>query len=165
MNRLFKLQFLGPLALFVASVSCELSARFIAIVPTSETVWYLNLRVFGGFRRSNDALNGYVDIDGFQLFGIALPIFALACVGLTIRSKLPLALSTQFAAGYAAFLLMSWQSPGPLITQASLGAFPVPSGAGSFLLAGIMVACLTSCTISHILYLRAGRVRASTALH
>lgn len=157
MIRLFKLQFLGPLALLVATLSAELAALALERAPASATLWYLNLRVFGLFQRSHEALAGYTDFEGAQLFGIALPIFALACLGLITRSKLPLAVSTQFAAGYAAFLLMSWQSPVPAAKQASLGWIAVPSGEGFYLLAGILGATLLSCIISHILYLRGAR--------
>ncbi|MET4320368.1 hypothetical protein [Bradyrhizobium sp. RT5a] len=157
MIRLFKLQFLGPLALFAATLSAELAALALERAPSSATLWYLNLRVFGLFQRSHEALTGYTDLEGAQLFGIALPIFALACLGLITRSKLPLAVSTQFAAGYAAFLLMSWQSPVPAAKQASLGWIAVPSGEGFYLLAGILGATLLSCIISHFLYLHGAR--------
>ena len=157
MSRLFKLQFLGPLALFVATMSAELAALALERTPSSTTLWYLNLRVFGLFQRSHEALAGYTDLAGVQLFGIALPIFALACLGLMMRSKLPLAVSTQFAAGYAGFLLMSWQSPASAARQASLGWIAVPSGEGFYLLAGILSATLMSCIVSHLLYLRAPR--------
>jgi hypothetical protein len=153
MSRLFKLQFLGPLALFLAALSAELSAYALARIPTSETLWYLNLKVFGLFQRSHEALGSYIDVPGFQLYCIVIPIFVLACFGLVARSKLPLAISTQFAAGYAAFLLMAWQSPGPATAQASLRLIAVPSGEGFYMLAGILVACLSSCVISHLCYL------------
>ena len=157
MIRLFKLQFLGPLTLFVATLSAELAARALEYAPTSETFWYLNLRVFGLFQRSHAALGQYVDVDGFQLFGIALPIFALACVGLMVRSRLPLAMSTQFAVGYAAFLLTSWQTGSPT-AQASLTGFAVPTGEGFYMLWGILGACLVSCIVTHWIYLRSSRV-------
>jgi hypothetical protein len=157
MNRLFKLQFLGPLALFVATLSAELAARALDYAPSSELLWFINLRMFGIFQRSYAALSDYVAIDGFQLFGIALPIFALACVGLMVRSKLPLALSTHLSVGYAAFLVLSWQTHGAPTTQASLRAIAVPSGAGFYVLAGILGACLLSFALSHLLYFRAVR--------
>jgi hypothetical protein len=43
------------------------------------------------------------------LYAIALPIFALACLGLVARSRLPLAVATQLSAGYAMFLVLSWR--------------------------------------------------------
>lgn len=156
MSRLFKLQFLGPLALFLATLSSELAARALEFAPASPTLWYLNLKIFGLFQRSHEALSGYIDMSGFQLFGIALPIFALACIGLVMRSKLPLAVSTQLGVGYAAFLLLSWQSPASPTTQASLRMISVPTGEGLYVLTGILGACLISCVISHLLYLRTG---------
>lgn len=159
MSRLFKLQFVGPSALFAATLSSELAARALEQAPSSATLWYLNLRLFGLFQRSHEALCGYVDLEGVQLFGIALPIFALACAGLAMCSNLHLAVSTQFAAGYAGFLLMSWQSPAPPTTQAGLGWIAVPSGEGLYMLAAILGATLLSCVISHLRYLRPARVQ------
>src|SRR6266404_661981 len=154
MNRLFNLQFLGPLALFVATLSAELAARALDYAPGSEFLWFVNLRMFGIFQRSYSILSEFVAIDGFQLFGIALPIFVLACFGLAAKSKLPLALATHLSAAYAAFLLLSWQ-PGAATTQASLGGIAVPSGAGLYVLTGILGSCLLSFAISHLHYLRA----------
>jgi hypothetical protein len=162
MTRLFKLQFLGPLTLFVATLSAELAARALEYAPTSETVWYLNLRVFALFQRSHGALSQYVNIDGFQLFGVALPIFLLACIGLVVRSRLPLAISTQLAVGFAAFLLLSWQTQP--IAQASLTGFAVPTGAGFYMLTAILGACLMSCLITHWIFLRTSREPASGAV-
>ena len=153
MIRLIKLQFLGPLFLFVATLAAELAAYALSKMPTSETLWYLNLRVFNLFQRSNETLAGYVHLEGFQLFGIALPIFLLACMGLLTRSRLPLAVSTQFAVGYAVFLVSSWQTPADPTAQASLTVIAVPPGAGFVMLASILGACLLSGIITHVLYL------------
>ena len=146
--------------LFVATLSAELAARALAYAPSSETLWYLNLGVFDIFRRSNSVLSYYINIDGFQLFGVALPIFALACLGLLVRSRLPLAVSAQLAVGYATFLLFSWQGPGQSAAQASLRVISVPSGENFYLLAGVSASCLLSCVISHVLYLRGDRPEA-----
>jgi hypothetical protein len=155
-NRLFKLQFLGPLALFVATLCAELAARALSYAPGSEVLWFVNLRLFGIFQRSYALLSEFVAIDGFQLFGIALPIFALACLGLAARSRLPLALASHFSLAYAAFLVLSWQ-PGAPVTQASLVPIAVPSGAGLYVLTGILGTCLLSFATSHLMYLRAVR--------
>jgi hypothetical protein len=157
MNRLFKLQFLGPLALFVATLSAELAARALACAPSSEFLWFVNLRMFGIFQRSDGMLSEFVDIQGFQLFGIALPIFLLACFGLAAKSRLPLALASHLSFVYGGFLLLSWQSPGVPTEQASLGAIAVPPGAGLYVLTGILGTGLLSLVISHLLYLRAVR--------
>ncbi len=156
MNRLFKLQFLGPLALFVATLCAELAARALSYAPSSEILWFLNLRMFGIFQRSAGLLGEFVAINGFQLLGIALPIFLLACLGLAIKQKLPLALASHLSLAYAAFLVLSWQ-PGAPVAQASLVPFAVPSGAGFYVLTGILGTCLTSFVISHLLYLGAVR--------
>jgi hypothetical protein len=161
MPRLFKLQFLGPLVLFLATLSAELAARALAYKPSSETLWYLNLEVFRLFQRSHSAMAAYVDIDGFQLFGIALPIFALACAGLLMRSRLPLAMSSQFAVGYATFLLLSWQGPTHSTVQASLRVISVPSGDNFYMIVAILGSCLFSCVISHVFYLRGDRPQVS----
>ena len=157
MNRLFKLQFLGPLALFVATLSAELAAQALSYAPSSEFLWFVNLRMFGIFQRSYCMLSDVVGIDGFQFFGIALPIFLLACFGLFARRRFPLALASNLSFAYAALLLFSWQTPGPPTTQASLRAIAVPSGAGFYVLAGILGTSLVSFAISHLLYIRAAR--------
>src|SRR5262245_54239838 len=135
-----KLQFVGPLTLFIATLSAELAVWALDHAPTSETFWYLNLRIFSLFQRSHTALSAHVDVAGFQLFGIALPIFAVACIGLIVRSRLLLAMSTQFAVGFAAFLLTSWQ-PASGTAQASLRVTAV-ANEGSYMLTAILSACL-----------------------
>ena len=157
MSRLFKLQFLGPLALFVATLSAELAVRALAYAPSSELLWFVNLKMFGIFQRSYYMLSELVSLQGFQLFGIALPIFLLACYGLAARRRLPLALASNLSFAYAALLLFSWQTPGPPTTQASLGSIAVPTGAGFYVLTGILGTSLVSFAISHLLYLRAAR--------
>ena len=52
MSRLFKLQFLGPLTLFAATLCAELAARALEYDPSSEFLWFVNLRMFGIFQRS-----------------------------------------------------------------------------------------------------------------
>src|SRR6516165_10189148 len=157
MNRLFKLQFLGPLALFVATLSAEIATRALEYAPSSKILWFINLRMFGIFQRSHAMLSGSAAVDGFQLFGIALPIFALACLGLVARSRLPLAVATQLSAGYAMFLVLSWRVGVSATAQASLGPIAVPTGAGFYVLATIVGACLLSFMVSHLVYLLAVR--------
>src|ERR1700719_4713386 len=87
MGRLFKLQFLGPFALFSATLGAELAARALQYAPSSELLWFINLRMFGIFQRSDALLSYLVAIDGFQFFGVALPIFVVACFGLAAKSR------------------------------------------------------------------------------
>jgi hypothetical protein len=156
MNRLFKLQFLGPLALFAATLCAELAARALEYAPSSELLWFINLRMFGIFQRSDAVLSYFLPIDGFQLFGLALPIFVLACFGLVAKSRPLFTVATHLSAAYALFLVISWHVGVPTVAQASLGAVAVPSG-GEYVMATILGSCLLSFAITHLLYLRAVR--------
>lgn len=155
MNRLFKLQFLGPCVLFAATLSAELAALALPYVPTSELLWFLNLRLFGIFQRSHALLGDIVGIDGFQLFGVALPLFLLACLGLVARARPAFTIATHLSAGYAGFLLYAWQAGAPTTAQASLGPIAVPTGAGLYVMATILGACLLSFATTHLLYFQA----------
>src|SRR3954468_6204465 len=122
MNRLFKLQFLGPFALFATTLCAELAARALQYAPNSEFLWFINLRMFGIFQRSYAMLLNLSEVvDGFQYLGIALPIFVfvLACLGLAARSRPPLTVATHLSVVYAGFLVLSGQY-GAMVTQASL---------------------------------------------
>ncbi|WMT78224.1 hypothetical protein [Bradyrhizobium sp. Ash2021] len=152
MNRLFKLQFLGPLALFAATLCAELAARALQYFPSSELLWFINLRMFGLFQRSHALLSEIVPIDGFQFFGLALPIFLLACLGLAAKRRLSFTIATHLSAVYAGFLVLSWQVGVPTITQASLVPVAVPSGPGLYVMATILGTCLLSFAITHLLY-------------
>ncbi len=164
MNRLFKLQFLGPLALFVATLCAELAARALQYAPSSELLWFINLRMFGIFQRSYAWLSYFEVSDGFQLFGLALPIFVLACFGLAAKSRVSFTVATHLSAAYAGFLVLSWQVGVPSVTHASLGPITVPSGFGAvpsgvglYVMATILGTCLLSFAITHLLYFRAVR--------
>jgi hypothetical protein len=156
MNRLFKLQFLGPLALFAATLCAELAARALQYAPGSEFLWFVNLKMFGIFQRSDAVLSYYVPVDGFQLFGLALPIFVLACFGLAARSRPLFTVATHLSAAYALFLVVAWHVGVPTVAQASLGAFAVPSG-GQYVMAIILGTCSLSFAVTHLLYIRAVR--------
>jgi hypothetical protein len=103
-------------------------------------------------------LSEVVPIDGFQYFGLALPIFVfvLACVGLAAKSRLPLTVATHLSAAYAGFLVLSWQA-GVTVKQASLGPIAVPSGVALYVMATILGTCLLSFAITHLLYFLAVR--------
>ncbi|MCK1707609.1 MULTISPECIES: hypothetical protein [unclassified Bradyrhizobium] len=151
MNRLFKLQFLGPLALFAATLCAELAARVLEYAPSSEFLWFINLRMFGIFQRSDAVLSYFVPIKGFQFFGLALPIFALASVGLAAKSRPVFTVATHASVAYALFLVVCWRLGAPTAVQASLVAVAVPSG-GQFVMATILGACLLSFAVTHLLY-------------
>ena len=162
MTRLFKLQFLGPFALFAATLCAELAARAIDYAPSSELLWFINLKMFGIFQRSYEVLlnlSEVVPIDGFQYFGLALPtfVFLLACFGLATKFRLPFTIATHLSVAYAGFLVLSWQAGVPSVTQASLVPIAIPSGVGLYVMATIVGTCLLSFAITHLLYFRAVR--------
>jgi hypothetical protein len=86
------------------------------------------------------------------LFGLALPIFLLACVGLATKWRLPFTVATHLSPVYAVFLLLSWRVGVPITTQASLGPVAVPSGPGLYVMAIILGTCLLSLVVTHLLY-------------
>src|SRR5258708_19820881 len=90
MTRLAKLQVIGPVCLFVAVLGAEGAARALSHSPSSELLWFVNLRVFGIFQKSYYLLSGHVSIQYFQ-FLIVMPMFVTACLGLVFTS-LPLLL-------------------------------------------------------------------------
>ena len=151
MGRLFNLQFLGPFALFAATLCAELAARGLQYAPSSELLWFINLRMFGIFQRSDAVLSYFVPIEGFQFFGLALPIFVLACVGLAARSRPLFTVATHVSVVYALFLVFSWQLGVSTVTQASLVTVAVPSG-GQFVMATILGTCFLSFVVTHLLY-------------
>jgi hypothetical protein len=159
MSRLFKLQFLGPFALFAATLCAEIAARALEYAPGSELLWFINLRMFGIFQRSYALLSTVsevVSIDGVKYFGLALPIvvFLLACVGVAAKFRLPLTVATHLSMAYAGFLVLSWQVGVPTAKQASLVPIAVPSGPGLYVMATILGTCLLSFAVTHLLYLR-----------
>lgn len=151
MSRLFKLQFLGPFVLFAATLCAELAACALQYAPSSELLWFINLRMFGIFQRSDAVLSYFVPLKGFQFFGLALPIFVLACVGFAARSRPLFTVATHASVVYALVLVVSWQLGAPTVTQASLVTIAVPSG-GQFVMATILGACLLSFAVTHLLY-------------
>lgn len=153
MNRLTKLQFLGPFALFAGALCAELAAHALQYAPSSELLWFINLKMFGIFQRSDAVLSYLVAIDGFQFFGVALPIFAIACFGLAARSRPLFTVATHLSVVYAGLLVVSWQVGAPTVRQASLSTLAVPSGVGLYVMATILGSCLLSFAITHLLYL------------
>ena len=146
--------------MFTATLCAELASRALEYAPSSELLWFINLKMFGIFQRSYTMLlnlSDVVPVDGFQYFGIALPtfVFVLACFGLAAKSRPCFTVATHLSAAYAGFLILSWQAGVPTVTQASLVPVAVPSGVGLYVIATILGTCLLSFAITHLLYLRA----------
>jgi hypothetical protein len=153
MNRLAKLQFFGPVAVLLTVGAAEAAAFALARIPTSETLWYLNLKIFEVFQKSHYLLNPALNLPYSQFFLIALPLFAIATYGLLAKRAFPLALASQLSFIYAAFLLycgVIGQTP-PL--TASLGSIFVASGTNIYLPLVLAGASLISFLVSHFKYL------------
>jgi hypothetical protein len=87
------------------------------------------------------------------LFGLALPIFLLACLGLATKWRLPFTVATHLSPLYAGFLLLAWQAGVPTAKQASLVPIAIPSGPGLYVMATILGTCLLSVVVTHLHYL------------
>jgi hypothetical protein len=138
--------------MFAATLCAELAARALQYAPSSELLWFINLKVFGIFQRSDALLSYLVAIDGFQFFGVALPIFVIACFGLAAKSRPLFTVATHLSVVYAGLLVLSWQVGAPTLRQASLTTIAVPSGVGLYVMATILATCLLSFAVTHLLY-------------
>ena len=159
MNRLAKLQLIGPAFLFAAVLAAEAGAYALSLFPSSETLWYVNLKVFGMFQRSYYLVDSYTGVPSFNLFFIAMPILLLGCVGVVCRKLLLLAISSNLSFVYAGLLIYQWMLMQPHALQASLDTITVPaSGADLYLVASLLGASLLSFCVSHFIYVRDVRI-------
>jgi hypothetical protein len=154
-----KLQFLGPAALFAFVLAAEGAAWALDRAPSSEILWYVNLQIFPVLQKSYYVLSYHVDIPYFQLYFIALPLFALACGGLATARALPIAIASNLSFVYASFVAYCWATANPRFEAASLGqvslpSFSLPSGPGVCLVIALLFASLASFAISHFCYIR-----------
>lgn len=126
-------------------------ARALANWPDSGLVWYLNLQVFRPLRYGIDLLPG----DGLaQSTWIAAPLLALVCIGLLLKSRLPLAIAAHLSLLYSALLLYCSG-----ITSAQASILTVTGGSQAWqdpnlLATAIVLLSVLSCTISHRQYWR-----------
>jgi hypothetical protein len=155
MSRLAKLQLVGPAVLFVAVLAAEAAACALAHAPSSEALWYINLRWFGIFQKGHYVLSAFIDVEYFQLFCIALPLFLAACCGLALKRPLMLAIASNLSLVYAIFLPYCWYAWETSPRQASLGFMSVPFGADYILCLVLVVSSMLSFGVSHAVYVRA----------
>lgn len=152
MMRLAKLQFLGPLMVLVAVAMAEAAAFALAQFPTSETLWYLNLRVFPVFQTSYGFLCSSWGLAYAQFYLIALPPFAIAVIGLLARRRFLLALANHLSFAYAGFLVYCGAISETQPATASLIGIAVPTSPNVALLVILTGACLISFLISQSQY-------------
>jgi hypothetical protein len=169
MNRLTKIQLIGPLALTCTIAAAEFAAQLLVWKPSSEFAWYLNLEVFGVFQRSHYFLSDHFVVPYFQLLFIAAPIMFLATGGLAFRQRFAIAAASNLSCVYACFLAYTWQRVGtPPLRAASLTGAATDStfnlsglaltlGPQIYILAALLIASLFSFAASHALYLASVR--------
>jgi hypothetical protein len=167
MTRLGKLQLIGPVTLLLAILASEVSARALSYMPTSETLWYINLKVFAIFKKSSVYIYDFIPYDArdflpvvsTQLFVVVVAIFLIACLGLAFRQRLLLALASNLSFVSAGFLLCSWYTDERHSQQASLVIVGALRGPNLYVLTTLLGASLLSFVISHLLYIREYRNR------
>jgi hypothetical protein len=152
MIRHTRLQFLGPLFVLVAVAMAEGAAFALGQFPTSETLWYLNLRFFSIFQISYDLLCSSWGLPYAQLYLIALPPFALAVIGLLTSRQFLLALASHLSFAYAGFLAYCGVISEAHIATASLVGVAIPTGSNIFWLVILGGACLISFLVSQSQY-------------
>jgi hypothetical protein len=153
MTRLAKLQFLGPASLLVTVGAAELAAFALSCMPTSETLWYVNLKIFQVFQVSSFTLHPPFDFSYSQLFLIALPIFAIAAYGLANRRPFALALASHLSFIYVGYLVCGLLGSPTYPLTASLTSFAVANSPNIYLPLFLTGACMISFFISHYQYL------------
>jgi hypothetical protein len=153
MRNLMRIQLVGPCTLLAAVAAADAAAYALAQYPSSSFLWYLNLDVFSLFRKSRAAL----DLGGVpfaQAFLLAGPIALIGFAGVAFRKSLCLAISSNLALVFSAFVVYNWLSWAQIgeIKSASL-AWPAMSGGGtSTMLAILTLTSVVSFATSHLLY-------------
>jgi hypothetical protein len=163
MTRLAKLQLIGPLAFLVAVMGAEGAAWALAQSPSSEVLWFINLRLFGLFQACYYLLSSQVSVPYFQFF-FALSLFVAASLGLAFKSRLLLAASSNLSflcvcfMAYACYLVSSPPQAATLAQQSyHPAAMMMPSAPDLCMLLILLGATLPSLAASHILYFRSVR--------
>jgi hypothetical protein len=152
-TRIVKLQILGPIAVLLGAGAAEAAAWGLAQMPNSETLWFLNLKVFAIFQKGHYVLNPLVHIPYSQLLLVAVPLFALAAYGYFGQRSFILAVASNLSFVYAAFLLLLGMVPDAPAHAASLASIAIPAGPKLFLPLALVAASLVSFFVSHFQYL------------
>lgn len=150
-----KLQLIGPVTLFIAICSAEVSAAALAYWPSSAILWRANLEWFHAFQRSSYLVSAYTPGLADQFWMIGCPLLSLAMWGLLRNRPLFLAISCNLSLLYAVFVFYadylfghSWREVSLLALTAS------PNMDLTFCLVLIAFSFL-SAAVSHLYYIRA----------
>ena len=144
--------------MFAAVLAAETAVFALAYAPSSEALWYINLKLFGLFQRSYYIIDSYTGFSQFEFFYIALATLLLGCLGVVYRHRLLLAVSSNLSFVYAGFLFYSWVLAQPRTLQASLIAIVEPTGPDQYLIAILLGSSLLSFFVSHFIYARSVRI-------
>ena len=153
MIRLAKLQFLGPVAVLITVGVAELAAFALGRMPTSETLWYVNLKIFEIFQESAFTLPPPLDFPYAQFFLVALPLFSIAAYGFLAKRSFPLALASHLSFIYAGFLIYCLVESEMHTLTASAAIFAVTNSPNIYMPLFLSGACIISFFISHCQYL------------
>ena len=146
-----KLLLVGPSAVVGTILSAQLSARALAEWPSSSLFWYLNLQVFRPLRYGIDLLPG----DGLaQSTWIAAPLSALLCIGLVLKSRLPLAIAAHLGLFYSALILYCSGITTAPASSLAAAAGPLVWSGPNVLATAILLLSLISAMVSHREYWR-----------
>jgi len=160
MQRLTRLQLIGPLVLFLTVGAADVTAYALAEVPTSASLWFLNQEVFAIFRKSRMVLELW-DLPLAQL-AVAALLLSIALAGMMLRRYLLLALSSNLSLLCAGIIVYSshyWNNVSK-IQAASLVAVQVPTGTDLYFFTLLLVGSLMSFVASHCWYFLLLRQRA-----
>jgi hypothetical protein len=162
MSWLAVLQFVGPGVIFTGVSAAEFAAYALGRFPSSPTLWYINLELFGVFQKSHEHIGAFISIANSELLLIAIPLSALALVGGFFRISLLVALASNLSCLYASFLAYVWYAnaclprgagllPSMSVTSSSLGA-------SAMVCSLMLVPTFLSLCASHIQYIGLIRV-------
>jgi hypothetical protein len=153
MNRLLKLQFVGPAVVLLAIAAAESAVIAVASAPSSATSWYIASHVFEPFRRGEDVLGAQLGIAHVQLCLIALPLFLVACSGLLFKWSLALGIASNLSFLYVCFLLYACYADLPMRMDALASIDALIESRGVVQL-GLFGSALLSFAVSHLAYIR-----------
>jgi hypothetical protein len=161
MGRLARIQLVGPCALLIAVMAADAAAYALAQHPSSAFLWYLNLDFFSVFRKSRAALGEFGGVPFAQALILGGPLALAVLAGTLLRKNFCLAVASNLALVFGAFVAYSWLMWGRAGAQsASLVWATLPSNGTATLLAVLALTSIVSFFASHLIYFMALRSRA-----
>ena len=152
MIRLARLQIFGPLVAVLIVGAAEAAAFALAHFPTSEALWYVNLKIFQVFEQSALRLQPPLNLPYAQFFIITLPLFALALYGLFTKRLFPLALASNLSFIYAGYVFYCFLNSQPHSLTASLSDIALTNRSNIYLPLFLSGASLFSFLVAHYQY-------------